>query len=320
MNRTSADTGAVPAVAAAGEPQAPLFLTGFARSGTTWVNKLLCDYFDAGFVNEGQFIVSFGLRLARYGDLRRDEHRRRLWQDLRKDEFFSILSRNYNIEIDWRKVAVAAPTFTAMATDILSQIAEQTGKRRIGSKYPVFGRHLDLLNSLFPDCRVIHVIRDGRDCALSHKGVTWGHQNTYSAAVHWRRYIQMAQRSSSALHGRYLEIRYEDLLLHPETTMRSLEHFITGSDDGGITQRFVEERSSLKTDKAGSWRKSMSARSQAIFESVAGDTLKCCGYPLSGITHSPSLLARAGYRVHSRLTREGWGLARKIFSNMSERK
>ncbi|MDA3876698.1 MAG: hypothetical protein PF483_06375, partial [Halothiobacillus sp.] len=83
--------GTIPPAAAGEDQHAPIFLTGFARSGTTWVNKLLRDYFDAGFVNEGQFIVSFGLRLSRYGDLRQDDRRRRLLRDLRKDEFFLIL-------------------------------------------------------------------------------------------------------------------------------------------------------------------------------------------------------------------------------------
>lgn len=102
--------------------------------------------------------------------------------------------------------------------------------------------------------------------------------------------------------------------------MRTLEHFITGSDEYCITQRFVEEKALLKTDKASRWRNGMSARSQAIFESVAGDALACCGYPLTGISHTPSFLARAGYRAHNRLTQEGWGIARKLFKSIPERK
>ncbi len=300
--------------------QAPLFLTGFARSGTTWINRLLRDYFDTGLVNEGQFIVSFGLRLTRYGDLDQKAHRERLLRDLRADPFFSIVRRNYGVEIDWQQVASAQPSFRAITLDILGQIAAQTHKQRIGSKYPVFGRHLDLLNRLFPDCRVVHVVRDGRDCALSHKGVTWGYQNTYSAAVHWQQYIEAARRSSAAMPGRYVEIRYEDLLLHPEQSMRALEHFITGDDSFPVTQRFVQNGMALKTEKVEGWRADMSAASQAIFEGVAGDVLAHCGYPLTGVAHVPSLLERTGYRIHNRVTREGWHLARKVFKRLPERK
>lgn len=323
MNATpgsSSTSGGIPEEGVELPRQSPLFLTGFARSGTTWVNRLLREYFDAGFVNEGQFIVSFGLRLAHYGDLHRDDNFKRLLSDLRSDQFFSILSHNYDVEIDWRKVANVSPTFRAIVLEILHQISVQTGKPRIGSKYPVFGRYLDLLNNIFPDCRVIHVIRDGRDCALSHQRLSWGHQNSYSAAVHWRRYIELARRGSRDMQGRYIEIRYEDLLLHPGKSMHDLERFITGSNESEITRRFIENAGSLKSDKVARWRQDMSSGSQAIFESVAGDVLEQCGYPLNGIAYRPSFLARTAYRIHDRMTREGWSIARKVFKNLPERK
>jgi len=300
--------------------EAPIFLTGFARSGTTWVNRLMRDYFDAGFVNEGQFILAFGSRITRYGDLHTVRCRARFLKDLAKDEFFSILARNYKVQIDWTGVLEDTQSFSEIVKSILLQITQQTGKRRIGSKYPMFGRHLNLLNALFPDCRVIHVVRDGRDCALSHKRVVWGHQNTYSAAVHWRHYIEIARCHSIDLSDRYLEIRYEDLLMESEKTMRILEHFITGTYKYGIAERFVTDKALLKTDRIGRWRKEMPVGSQALFEYVAGDMLEACGYPLTRLAQKPSLAAKAGYMLHDRLTREGWNIARKVFPNISERK
>lgn len=298
----------------------PIFLTGFARSGTTWVNRLMQNYFDAGFVNEGQFIISFGKRIRRYGDLEVVRNRGQLARDLARDRFFSILSKNYKVDIDWDRVVGNAGSFPETVKDILSQIAERTGKHRIGSKYPVFGRHLSLLNDFFPDCMVIHVVRDGRDCALSHKGVRWGHQNTYSAAVHWRRYMQTIRHDASAMLGRYLEVRYEDLLLEPETTVRTLEHFITGAHEYPITGRFIGDAGISKVDRTARWRQAMPALDQAIFEAVAGDMLERCGYPLTGLARRPPFFSRMGYVLHDRLTREGWNVARKVFRNMPERK
>lgn len=315
IGRAAGATECVPCIGGA-----PIFLTGFARSGTTWVNRLMQDYFDAGFVNEGQFIINFGKRIRRYGDLENARNRERLARDLARDRFFSILSMNYKVDIDWDRVVGNTASFPEIVKDILSQIAEQTGKHRIGSKYPVFGRHLRLLNDFFPECLVIHVVRDGRDCALSHKGVRWGHQNTYSAAVHWRSYMQAIRHDANAMQGRYLEVRYEDLLLEPETTVRTLEHFITGTHEYPITRRFIEDASMSKADRTARWRQTMPASAQAIFESVAGDTLERCGYPLTGVARRPSFFSRMGYVVHDRLTREGWNIARKVLRNMPERK
>lgn len=305
------------------EPKAlgsPIFLTGFARSGTTWVNRLVRDYFDTGLVNEGQFIITFGTSLDRYGGLDDAHNYNRLIRKLSKDKFFSIANANYGVKIDWNRIRERGRSFSEIAMDILAQIAEQTGKRRIGSKYPVFGRHVPLLNRLFTNCRLIHVVRDGRDCAMSQKRVTWGHQNAYSAAIHWRAYLDTLRHDAKALGDRYLELRYEDLLLDPKSTMTALECFITGSAEGSITRRFLEDRGSLKPEKVGQWRQTMPARDQAIFESVAGDLLQIYGYPLTGTRHSPPLLLKIGYVAHDRLSRESMHWTRKLFRRVSEYK
>ncbi|TAM96216.1 MAG: sulfotransferase, partial [Rhodanobacteraceae bacterium] len=291
---------------------APIFLTGFARSGTTWVNRLMRDYFDAGFVNEGQFIVDYGRRVNRYGDLRLARNRERLVTALKRDDFFSILKENYQVEIDWRRIAETCESFAAIVKDILAQIAERMGRHRIGSKYPVFGRHLPLLNSLFPDCRVIHVVRDGRDCALSHLGVTWGHRNAYTAAIHWRAYMAAIRLGAQSMGERYCEIRYEDLLQNPESSMGWLERFVTGNDQGTVTKRFLEDRGALKPEKVARWRQLMPPRDQAVFEYVAGDMLKLCGYPLTGVDKPPSFLFKIGCLVHDRVGREKMYWARKV--------
>jgi len=300
-------------------PDAPIFLTGFARSGTTWVNRVFSDYFDAGFVNEGQFIVSYGLRLARYGDLRMDRNWRHLLRDIRGDQFFSILERNYSVVIDWPRVAMQPRDFSALVLDILVQIAEQTGKNRIGSKYPVFGRYLDLLNAHFPNCRIVHVIRDGRDCALSHRHMTWGHQNAYAAAVHWREYLDKAQRGARALPDRYLEIRYEDLLSNPEATIAALEGFITETSPGPITERFMRI-ARLKPEKIAGWRQAMTPREQGIFEGAAGYVLRRLGYPLTGTGRALPWFERNLYTVHDRCSREAWYWARRCIPAISEYK
>ncbi|HET7563083.1 MAG TPA: sulfotransferase [Rhodanobacteraceae bacterium] len=298
---------------------APIFLTGFARSGTTWVNRLLRDYFSVGLVNEGQFIVAFGWRLARYGDLRQGENFRRLLRELRDDEFFWILKRNYGVDIDWHHAAGRPPSFPAIVLDVLRQIADKLDKQRIGSKYPVFGRYLGLLDELFPNCRVVHVVRDGRDCALSHKHMTWGHQNTYAAAVHWRDYLRKARSAAQRMGGRYLEVRYEDLLAEPESTVGVLEKFLTGTS-GPITERFMEDSHRLKPEKIAHWRDAMPVRDQAIFEGVAGDALRDAGYPITGTGHRPTVVARALYTLHDRVAREAWHWARRFFPAIPERK
>jgi hypothetical protein len=122
------------------------------------------------------------------------------------------------------------------------------------------------------------------------------------------------------LPGRYLEIRYEDLLMAPDATMRKLERFITGHHGSSITTRFLEEHSVLKTDKVGRWRRAMPTGSQAVFEAAAGDMLKLYDYPVTGICSPTPFLFKAGYLAHDQLMREYWHLARKVFKGISEHK
>ena len=81
-----------------------LFVTGFPRSGTTWVNRILLDHFDAGFVNEGQFILYFYSRLDSYGNLEEQANISRLVSDVLADPFFDILRRAYRMEMDTARV------------------------------------------------------------------------------------------------------------------------------------------------------------------------------------------------------------------------
>lgn len=300
------------------DSEAPIFLTGFARSGTTWVNHLFRDYFDAGFVNEGQFILTYAMRLNRYDDLYNPINCKRFLRDLAKDNFFYILMKNYDVIIDWERVGAVKPEFSAIVCAVLQQIAEQLGKRRIGSKYYMNERFVNILTTLFPRCRIVHVIRDGRDCALSHQGMTWGYRNVYSAAVHWRKHVNMLHGCADKMTNRYLEFRYEDLLLQPESTMRTLEHFITGTHDDSATRQYLKDNESISSYKVSKWRDAMSPSSQAIFEAVAGDTLLKYGYPLAGVTRHLSPLYKAGCIVYDRLYREGWYWAKKIGMDPSD--
>ena len=52
--------------------------------------------------------------------------------------------------------------------------AAERGKPRWGDKTPLYMQHLPLLEQLFPGARFVHLIRDGRDAALSFLSVPEG--------------------------------------------------------------------------------------------------------------------------------------------------
>ena len=108
--------------------------------------------------------------------------------------------------------------------------AERQGKPRWGDKTPLYMSQLSLLDRLLPDALWVHLVRDGRDAALSFlelpegfSGKTWAQPRTPAQfAARWRTEIRAARRLGSRAGGRYLELRYEDLVAEPERELRRL--------------------------------------------------------------------------------------------------
>ena len=119
---------------------------------------------------------------------------------------------------------------------------------------------------------------------ITYKGMTWGFRNVYVAALHWYKYVTMLHGYADRMPRWYPEFRYEDLLLQPEITMRTLEHFITWTHENHVTRRYLKDNITASSYRVYKWRNDMSLRSQEIFETVAGDTLLRYGYPLTGMT------------------------------------
>jgi hypothetical protein len=188
--------------------------------------------------------------------------------------------------------------------------AKRFGKPRWGDKTPPYVHRMTLIQDLLPEACFIHVIRDGRDVALSTKDLWFGPNSFEEAAQRWRSLIEKARRQSKQL-SHYLEIRYEDLVSDTEYTLRRICDFVDlpwspsmltyheTADERmneiyqDITapkgeQRVVrgEERKAIHSltskppqrDRIGRWRQEMTTADLKRFEEKAGETLRELGY------------------------------------------
>jgi hypothetical protein len=190
----------------------------------------------------------------------------------------------------------------------------------------MYMRHLELLDRLFPDAQYVHLIRDGRDAALSFLQMpegtftrTWAHPTTPEQfACLWSTEVVDARslgRRAGA--SRYHEVRYEELVASPEETVRGICAFAavpfepamldyTGSVD--VSAKPHQQRLlTPPTSGVRSWREDMPADDVTAFESVAGDLLSELGYEVvtSSSGRARPTLARGWYDV--RLT--AWNAA-----------
>jgi hypothetical protein len=189
--------------------------------------------------------------------------------------------------------------------------AERQGKPRWGDKTPKHVTTMPRIVGALQEARFVHLIRDGRDVALSRRrrGMGAGKPMAETAEL-WRRRIERARAQARRLGGRYLELRFEDLVGEPEPALRSVCDLIEldydpamldypegaagrlaelGADlddAGGRIARSGRERlasHALATEpprggRTGAWRSEMSEAERREFESVAGGLLTELGY------------------------------------------
>lgn len=183
----------------AGSAQGPIFIVGCQRSGTTVLRLILDSHSRVSCGPETLFLADMERivttdwpRLSRFG-FDQDYWLRNI------GGFFDGIQRDY---------------------------AAGRGKQRWADKSPRYAMHMDFIARIFPNAQFIHVIRDGRDVAVSHRK-RFGYWPCVKAAIKWPRYIAAARASAAKLEpGRYYEIRYEQLVGDIEASTRDLFSFL----------------------------------------------------------------------------------------------
>jgi hypothetical protein len=181
---------------------------------------------------------------------------------------------------------------------IFETYADRQGKPRWGDKTPLYMQQLPLLERVFPDAVWVHLVRDGRDAALSFlelpegfAGKTWAQPRTVAQfAARWRMEILAARRLGRHAGSRYLELRYEDLVTEPDRELRRVcEHGSLTWEPGMLDHTRVSDAANMPehrnlaqppTPGLRDWRNQMKREDALEFEQVAGDVLRSAGYEL----------------------------------------
>ena len=197
--------------------------------------------------------------------------------------------------------------------------ADGEGKPRYGSKTPQHVLSISELAALFPESRFVHIVRDGRDVALSFLDVHFGPSDLLFAARLWKRRVRQGRIAGRALGGeRYLEVRYEELVAFPERELRRLCGFACLEFDDAMLRYHERDQSTIAgvaghyfhrnaarppTKGLRDWRSQMSHSDVLLFESVAGTTLEEFGYERSNQPVSRMDRVRVDVRRAIALTR-----------------
>jgi hypothetical protein len=287
-------------------PPAP-FIVGVTRSGTTLLRLMLDAHPEMAIPPETHFVPQLIKKTRKRGISCEEAHGvvtgHRQWGDFDLDS--GELLRRY-CELDR-----IDPESTVRA--FFELYAEREGKPRWGDKTPNYVKRMKQIERTIPEARFVHMIRDGRDAALSRfKRLLKEPPPIDTVAERWVRKIEGARADAEDL-DHYIEVQYEHLVRDTETELRRVCEFLELDWDpsllryyeraserlaemdrdlpgeGGKPTRPAEHRreAHLLTSKPpdpsrlARWKQDMSAEDNAEFERVAGDLLSELGYEVA---------------------------------------
>lgn len=274
-------------------PTRPIFLLGNIRSGTSLLSRMLNCHPRICVPYEAHVYNIFWDYRDRYEPLTEPDRQRHLVQDVLSMRVFRDWSKPPDIEAVMQRIE--RPCFHGVFEAMMHAWADGQQKPRWGEKTPHNGPYWRAISQGFPNAQFIHLVRDGRDCALSMIKARFGPKLVYPAAVRWARYLdQMQQMRETLGPSRVYEVHYEDLIENPEQTLQALCDFLGEQYDPAMLDyhargdNYMTDRRNRKNlkkpimkDNKQKWRTEMSPRNQRFFEAVAGPQLQRHGYPRS---------------------------------------
>ena len=279
----------------------PIFIVGVHRSGTTLLRFMLNSSPRIYIPPESDFIPRFFLG-------RPHEHLSRK----RISTILKTIFSEYRFGSEWQGDPPQTDAFvqsmpnaspSGLLTALYGSYAQQHSARRWGDKTPIYTSYIDLLDQLFPDAQFIHVIRNGRDVAISmlEKWNNEIHVDIFFTARNWVRRIKRAQASGNRLGPkRYYELRYECLVADPEAELEALCDFLGEPYIPEMAQPQILGRKEIdpksweapirqppNTTRIGRWQQEMSLADQRLFQRIAGTLLIALDYELLDLGPMP---------------------------------
>ena len=205
------------------------FVVGCGKSGTTWTQNLLDAH--PQIICRGQMWITQRLM----ADIGRALEGYNRYNERRHRGVYPAGTPYPHFDSPQFQYLLLA----AIGAQLADWGADAPEIRCVGERTPEQAVDVAVLDALVPGARFVHVIRDGRDAAVS----AWRHIQrvqtrqaarqypSFHAYVHdfasaWVRHIEAARAPRDALAERYHEVRYEALHTDPEQATSRLLAFL----------------------------------------------------------------------------------------------
>jgi LPS sulfotransferase NodH len=285
----------------------PVFVMGCHRSGTNLLYDTLLSA--GGFADYRGYLPVYKMLMPRFGRPAKFDNRKKMMEAWVRSKGF-------------RRSGLDAEQLTARVLDecrtggdfiriVMNEIAHSQNAARWAVYDPDNLLYVSRIKADIPEALFIHIIRDGRDVALSlnemggFKPLPWsrGALGLPATALYWEWMVRKGRQHGVGIPDDHLEVRYEELVSNPRATVNKLAKFLDHDFDYARIQsaslgRLRESNSSFPQDQrspVNRWKEKLSSREAGAIEAQVGDYLEELGYTLS-----PAVEGRkAGLRENS---------------------
>jgi omega-hydroxy-beta-dihydromenaquinone-9 sulfotransferase len=232
-------------------PIKPILIIGAPGSGTTLLHQTLCSHRDVAYITHNMLRAGIRKHGRLVGDRRRALlmlqnliHRDPASNNPLGDALWIKYFGDYNYMTEKDYSEEMADYFRKKVL----QVQNLWGRPRFVDKTLVNCFRVRLLNSIFPDAKFIHTIRDGRAVAFSilnkidiagdrfalfdvgFKDILGDkykpdRSELYNYGLAWAEFVRKGREANAVAQNRYYEVRYEKLVTEPYDELRNIVDF-----------------------------------------------------------------------------------------------
>lgn len=292
--------------------QDPIFIVGSSRSGTSLLAAMLSSHSRIACGPETQVLNK--IPKEQLPSILADPK----WPRLAIEALSKITLADqrvidiYELSVDTltQYLSSKPQTIASLFECFTVNFADRHGKKRWAEKTPRHLLHLDTIRKEFPNAKIIRIVRDPRDSALSMRQLNWTSEDYLPNLYIWTAWYEKTDAFFHTDQGS-ITIRYEDLAQSPKEVLKKLCRFIDEefessmletsksgklvSTSNEVWKKQVSEN--LDTSRCYRWKKELSKIENLASEYLTKKWLLQFGYNTS--THDPRVFFV--YDINTRL-------------------
>jgi hypothetical protein len=272
----------------------PIFVVGCPRSGTTLLYHMLLSAGDFAIYRAETHV--FNVLVPHFGDLSRRERRSRLIEEWLKTDYFR--ATGVPSEVLRERILEHCANGGDFLRIVMESVAEKQGVQRWSECTPEHVLHLEEIKREIPDAKIIHIVRDGRDVAVSLEKQGWirplpgdKENSLLVSGLYWQWIVETGRKLGGKIAPDYMEVNFERLVADPRGQLPAIGSFIDQKLDydeilragvGSVSRpntSFPTQAKDAPFTPVGRWKDETESEI-AELEALIGRTLVQFGYEL----------------------------------------